>query len=494
MTKINVVTASEEDRTFFSEFLNNRLANNQALSFSAQFPYQYAGKTFIFRNYNLYFYLTYKQSQPRFGVVYVNRPDIGKGNFGTVFNLEGRLKQDEEKNWVYKRTIETSKARVIKISHDRNKPKLEKNIKPEIILSPPHLKICAYQRLAFFTVAKKLPGEALDKANTQPSSLKTQLELMANLLHKLQKQAHLYGVMHLDLKPENILKDGVEINIIDFNLSLPGPEYQLPKNTYRGTYLYMSPEAWNGYVSYASDLFSLILMFKAILDDFSMEQIAGSLDCKLHSTSVNFINILPETSEELRRPLIEWLNSLNVINPNDRPSLAEAQRSFVKLCETHYSALKLELPPFSLLNPEQAQKEGLHQKCYELIHKYALSPFNTPKDKGLKTYLAEVALFLKPELPLEQLQTQLNELQAVSTALQTGRQFMVNNGFFSYKLSFNAIPIHAGLTAKQREEIITTYYALPPLQRQQIDRDDSPVKMLLTSYTNPEVLSQQATL
>ena len=81
---------------------------------------------------------------------------------------------------------------------------------------------------------------------------------------------HLKGIVHRDIKPANILVDGNQrLKLGDFGLAkaiqeVMGFEYYM--NTRAGTPFYMAPEVFNQHYTNACDIFSLGLVFLAIIE------------------------------------------------------------------------------------------------------------------------------------------------------------------------------------------------------------------------------------
>ena len=104
------------------------------------------------------------------------------------------------------------------------------------------------------------------------------LEIIKKIIRGLY-QMHQYGYAHLDLKPDNIMmKNPFEPVLIDFGLVLPIVKTEtqlsivdikqaiLPRNSYRGTPLYMDPNIFNGSYSFYNDVYSLGVMIYEFFD------------------------------------------------------------------------------------------------------------------------------------------------------------------------------------------------------------------------------------
>lgn len=115
-----------------------------------------------------------------------------------------------------------------------------------------------------FVIATDLAEESLDDRLTRRLSVRRSLHYMRQILQGLA-HAHQHRVIHRDLKPSNLMIFADDcIRIADFGLAKVA-KHTMISATGSGTLLYVAPEQAHGYPCFASDVFSLGLIFHQML-------------------------------------------------------------------------------------------------------------------------------------------------------------------------------------------------------------------------------------
>lgn len=109
-------------------------------------------------------------------------------------------------------------------------------------------------------VLKFEPGDTLDKLNTDQWS-EIEFTRVACKLVETVDELHRADIIHNDIKPNNIIYDfrSKKLTIIDFANAdgLPDGSPSVFKDIFIGTPMYLAPEAFLGYYSKASDVYSV---------------------------------------------------------------------------------------------------------------------------------------------------------------------------------------------------------------------------------------------
>lgn len=115
-----------------------------------------------------------------------------------------------------------------------------------------------------FIIVTKCAKESLADRMSRPKHLSFIIAAMSQILNALA-YAHRHKILHRDIKPENILifEDGT-IRITDFGIARIC-ERTLVRGEGTGTLGYMAPEQAYGQTSYASDVFSVGVLFYEML-------------------------------------------------------------------------------------------------------------------------------------------------------------------------------------------------------------------------------------
>ena len=179
---------------------------------------------------------------------------LGSGGFGSVYLAEDTI---------------IGKKVALKVPHRQNQPieTLASEAKLMAPLNHPNIVsvITADQDAvsgAFFIVMEYVDGESLAERLTRLGSMEEQKALaLAVEICEAVKHAHSHGVLHRDLRPSNVLiTKGDTAKVVDFSVSrlLEDGPYA---STRIGSPPYMAPEHFQGRATFASDIYSMGVMF-----------------------------------------------------------------------------------------------------------------------------------------------------------------------------------------------------------------------------------------
>merc|ERR1719221_1390520 len=153
------------------------------------------------------------------------------------------------------------------------------------------------------------------------------------------QQLHEMGIGHLDLSLENVLmskaKDGrLSIRIIDFSMASTSRMF---KNCVRGKASYQAPELHTSqrYDAFLSDAFSLgVTLYAVLLKDYPwLSTRPGGCKCFEYVRKNGFRSYLAKrklrnsssrVAEFMSEPLMQPLEGLLALNPEDRLTLGES--------------------------------------------------------------------------------------------------------------------------------------------------------------------------
>lgn len=302
-----------------------------------------------------------KDGKTGFRYEFISDRVLGKGTYGRVFDVEGRLALDQNKltytRYGYEgKKNQGKKYRVVKVQSPRENKELEserKRVEEEYQLSikAGHLGIKkpTFRGETSYTVMKKLPGKELykimvdDYRGITVLSLRKRLNLTKALLKALNDQVIKQGIIHRDIKCENILVDmrePISVNILDYGLSI---EANKADGKQAGSRKYMAPEAYTGEMpTPAMDLFSmaivLALIWRVDLNSFiSAEQLGDATKLNLNSLFSDIKGLNQANQEIIRSTLKAMLAPKNT----DRPSIDEVIAKFDRIMTNEQIALHI---------------------------------------------------------------------------------------------------------------------------------------------------------
>jgi serine/threonine protein kinase len=206
---------------------------------------------------------------------------LGKGTFGTVFNVIGSVKYRYDKDAGYTFENDAGKS-VVKVGVEN--PELGANYVGQAYMDSilnehtiashlPHLRareplfISQNNRLMSAQLFRKIKGSTLNAIMLDRKQLSNDdlFQLSIALYKALINQFHANGYIHCDIKPENIMvyKDekGWHVNIIDTNLSVRSGTVN---PAFSGTRNYADNDALAGKVSEKTDNYAMSLTVKAL--------------------------------------------------------------------------------------------------------------------------------------------------------------------------------------------------------------------------------------
>jgi serine/threonine-protein kinase len=178
------------------------------------------------------------------------------------------------------------------------------------------------ERLAGVTLGQRVDAGTLDRAEG--------LAVMRELC-EIVGAAHAAGVVHRDIKLDNVfLEDGRRVRLLDWGVARVLAEPDPFRGMIAGTLTYVAPEQIVGEdISPAADVYSLgVLAYHVLLGrpPFSSPVDLDLIRKHVHEPAPRPETLWPEIPEDLAR----LLHAMLAKNPEQRPSLAEAQRVFAQ--------------------------------------------------------------------------------------------------------------------------------------------------------------------
>lgn len=135
--------------------------------------------------------------------------------------------------------------------------KMMKEVPPSPYLVP--VSDVLYDHLGYYVVMDKVVGKDLSLQRSKGQLSSSDVKVVMRQLLEALAELHIYNVLHNDVKLENIMfhKSGPRVRLIDYDaVSAYNPGEPEVATTIRGTDQYISPDAYCGHVSPASDVFS----------------------------------------------------------------------------------------------------------------------------------------------------------------------------------------------------------------------------------------------
>ncbi|WP_019218448.1 protein kinase domain-containing protein [Legionella tunisiensis] len=322
---------------------------------------------------------------------------IGKGKFGSIFEIAGTLKLTEGKIH-YKQAGHNDKTRVVKIQCHNNSQELsetEYNLSKEAAHMA--VKEPTIDGSTSYSVMRKLKGRELadilkdDQSHKKPLTVQQRLDLTQALLKALKEQVSDCGIIHRDIKQQNILVDlneSITVNIIDYGSSAKNND-----NDHKlvGSPIFMAPEIWSkSDHTEKVDVFSMarVLAFLWHLDEktfgtkmHELPSIANQQP-NLSSLFTGIDGINPENQQIIKT----MLNGMLQPKVDDRFSIEQAiaiGEEFTLNLQIDFSAIKNSSELYehreSLLNildakekqgySIEAVKQDIEQRFAEQLHK-----------------------------------------------------------------------------------------------------------------------------
>lgn len=266
---------------------------------------------------------------------------VGKGGFGKVYRMYSAL---DDRHYAIKRILITENSlkgalheirilasiihpHVIRYFHSwiEARPIAEKiRDESDDDEDEEELEIIHQDQYYYFNIKMEYCNGTLRDymMNRRHISINESYDIMTQIIDGLYF-LHKNGVIHRDLKPENILiasKSPMDIKISDFGLAkVFHKDLSLTESTtYAGSYLYASPEQYNGWAySFSTDIYSLgIILFEIqFIFDTNMERIRtieALRQDRIVSASIHYRDVVLDMThhDASRRPTIVQMRNI----------------------------------------------------------------------------------------------------------------------------------------------------------------------------------------
>lgn len=286
-----------------------------------------------------------KEGKIGFRYEFISDKKLGKGNFGTVFEIAGTLALEPHKIH-YKQAGYHDKTRVVKIqTHDPYQFPVEKAITEyELTKKATHLAVKepTIQDIRSYSVMKKIKGRELfdvitdDLDGTHPLTIQQRIDLTQALVNALKKQVTDKGIIHRDLKGENIFvdfTDPIAATIFDFGLSVVADQ---PDGRSPGSPPYAAPEIWEQRKQTVKmDVFSMARIIALLWHvDTASYTYSTFREFALNATHVDLSTLfigLPELNKANQDIIRDTLKQMVLNDTHSRFSVDQAIAGFAKL-------------------------------------------------------------------------------------------------------------------------------------------------------------------
>ena len=184
----------------------------------------------------------------------------------------------------------------------------------------------------FYVIMDFLDGPGLNTFINQKSPILEgkRLKLIRDMAEALAA-VHEAGYIHRDICPRNFIctKDGSEIKLIDFGLTVPATKAFTQPGNRTGTPNYMAPEVVRRRATdQRLDIFAFgVTVFQMCVYDLPWpgQDVTGKAAMKHDTSPPNHIcEVRPQTNRQLGEAIMKCLN----VSPDDRP---QSMRDFLKL-------------------------------------------------------------------------------------------------------------------------------------------------------------------
>lgn len=288
-----------------------------------------------------------KRKEGKVGLRYefISDKQLGKGNFGTVFEIAGTLALEPGKIR-YKQAGYNNKTRAVKIQthNPANYPMKRAITEYQLNKRATHLAVKepTIQNLTSYSVMKKIKGKELidiitdDLTGKKPLTIQQRIDLTKAIVKALKEQVTDKGIIHRDLKGENIFvnfSDPPTATIFDFGLSVVADE---PDGRTPGTPAYAAPEIWKKREQTVKiDVFSMARVLALLWHvDTTSYEYSNYADFEHNAMNVNLSSLfigLPELNRVNQHIIRNTLKEMLLPDASSRFSVDQAIIEFAKL-------------------------------------------------------------------------------------------------------------------------------------------------------------------